>query len=329
MKKAFTLLKEKDDDKELYGILDENQKLITEVIYEAVGEFSSGLIPVKKDVFWGFLDEDYKLTIEHKFYDVGHFEENSLCPARINEKPGSWALINKQGEVAAYAPNYYDGKPYGFYQISPFNGREVTIARYYGVYVLINKKGEIVSDYYTNLYFSEKSNAFIGERRAPLIVIDANKNKLFEPKRSYSDIYYPNKKLNRIHAQFEQKSLFLDFEGNEIIAPSEYTIYMHSDDGLAEFEDTNGLYGYMDLDGNIVIEPQYTSAETFVHGLALVKKDDKLFYINEKNVKQFNMDFLSAETFSLSGIAKVRLLNKKEAFINIHGEFYMSMMKKI
>lgn len=48
MKKAFTLLKEKDGDKELYEILDENQKLITEVIYEAVGEFSSGLIPVKK-----------------------------------------------------------------------------------------------------------------------------------------------------------------------------------------------------------------------------------------------------------------------------------------
>lgn len=247
--------------------------------------------------------------------------KKTLCvQLELTKKPGSWALINKQGEVAAYAPNYYDGKPYGFYQIGPFNGREVTIARYFGVYVLINKKGEIVSDYYTSLYFSEKSNAFIGERRAPLIVIDANKNKLFEPKRSYSDIYYPNKKLNRIHAQFEQKSLFLDFEGNEIIAPCEYTIYMHSDDGLAEFEDTNGLYGYMDLDGNIVIEPQYTSAETFVHGLALVKKDDKLFYINEKNEKQFNMDFLSAETFSLSGIAKVKFLNKKEAFINIHGE---------
>lgn len=54
MKKAFTLLKEKHGDKELYGILDEGQKLVTEVIYEAVGEFSSGLMPVKKMAFGDF-----------------------------------------------------------------------------------------------------------------------------------------------------------------------------------------------------------------------------------------------------------------------------------
>lgn len=243
-----------------------------------------------------------------------------MCLAKITDRLGSWVLINKQGEVHARAPKLYDEEPYGFYQINPFNGREVTTARFYGVSVLINEKGEIVSDYYTNLYYSEKSNAFIGERRAPLIVIDAEKNKLFEPKRSYSDIYYPNKKIKRVHAQFEQKSLFIDFEGNEIIEPSKYTIYQHSDNGLAEFEDEKGLYGYMDMDGKIVIEPQYSSAETFVYGLAIVEKDDKFYYINEKNEKQFNMDFLSAETFSLSGIAKVRLFNEKEAFINIHGE---------
>ena len=50
--------------------------------------------------------------------------------------------------------------------------------------------------------------------------------------------------------------------------------------GLARFKTSEGKYGYMDINGNVVIEPIYESAPTSFDTLALVKQNGKQHFIN-------------------------------------------------
>ena len=50
--------------------------------------------------------------------------------------------------------------------------------------------------------------------------------------------------------------------------------------GLARFKTSEGKYGYMDINGNVVIEPIYESAPQSFDTLALVTKDGKQHFIN-------------------------------------------------
>ena len=50
---------------------------------------------------------------------------------------------------------------------------------------------------------------------------------------------------------------------------------------LIPFENENGLFGYMETDGDIVIKPQFEEASAFSNELARVKIDGEYGYINE------------------------------------------------
>lgn len=54
-------------------------------------------------------------------------------------------------------------------------------------------------------------------------------------------------------------------------------------DGLLLVKDGNQRYGYVDVHGNVVIEPQYTSAWNFSHGYGAVEKDGERLLINREN----------------------------------------------
>lgn len=67
-------------------------------------------------------------------------------------------------------------------------------------------------------------------------------------------------------------------------------------------------WGYEDSNGNIVIEPQYYSAGSFVNGIASVRGGENMrsYYINENGDKLFDKDFAYAKDFC-SGYAAVTL----------------------
>ena len=70
--------------------------------------------------------------------------------------------------------------------------------------------------------------------------------------------------------------------------------------GWARFQTTGGMYGYMDVNGKVVIEPIYTSAqEDFDENAALVSKDgtEMLIDRNGNILTQFNFDFDAIGTF--------------------------------
>lgn len=60
----------------------------------------------------------------------------------------------------------------------------------------------------------------------------------------------------------------MDFWGNQI---SEGNILGYTD-ALSPYRDENGNMGYVDLDGNIVIEPRFDNAYYFCNGTAEVSE---------------------------------------------------------
>ncbi len=88
----------------------------------------------------------------------------------------------------------------------------------------------------------------------------------------------------------------------------------------------NGKYGFINTNGEVVINFQYDFAEAFSDGLALVKKDGKYGFIDKEGKSVIEPHFVSATAFS-EGLAGVYLqkTDKYPLFINKKGEaiFYL------
>lgn len=71
----------------------------------------------------------------------------------------------------------------------------------------------------------------------------------------------------------------------------------------------NGKWGFVDADGNMVIEPQYESAEAFHDGLAPVQTLNGWGYINSSNELVIKDEFFGAHSF-YKGVAPVKAGNQ-------------------
>lgn len=80
---------------------------------------------------------------------------------------------------------------------------------------------------------------------------------------------------NLIAAKKDRKWGFIDKEGNKIIN-FEYDDYKKFSEGLAAVEKDN-KWGFIDENGNIIIDFQYSLAQEFSEGLAPVAKLDESF----------------------------------------------------
>ncbi|WPC42631.1 WG repeat-containing protein [Clostridium sp. JS66] len=78
------------------------------------------------------------------------------------------------------------------------------------------------------------------------------------------------------------------------------------------------LYGFININGEFIIEPIYKDAEEFCEGLSLVKTiDDKKCFINPKNEVVLNIEYESISSFT-NGLAAFRQ-NGKAGYIDMEG----------
>jgi hypothetical protein len=92
-----------------------------------------------------------------------------------------------------------------------------------------------------------------------------------------------------------------------------------------------GKYGFIDVNGKIVIKPIYDYASSFdERGLSFVRKGDKHFYINKEQKKiesKIYFSGLTAYPVRVNGTVKFGFVNEKEKFViepiyNLAGSFY-------
>ncbi len=78
------------------------------------------------------------------------------------------------------------------------------------------------------------------------------------------------------------------------------------------------VLGYVDPNGKMVIRPVYESATDFYEGLAVVSRNDSVFFINKENVNPFKKIYSDAGVFR-NGIAPVKF-SGRWYFINRQGQ---------
>lgn len=103
---------------------------------------------------------------------------------------------------------------------------------------------------------------------------------------------------------------YVDTDGNLVIE-CQYDDAGNFSEGLAAVENDKDLYGYIDKTGAVVIPFQFDDAKDFHEGLAAVKKDKQWGYITKAGILVIPYQYGDAEAF-YQGVAQVKKNGKWE-----------------
>jgi hypothetical protein len=228
---------------------------------EEGGDFHEGLAAVGGNKHWGYIDHSGRTVIEREYESAGDFSEG-LAPVVVNRKFG---FIDKRGEMRI-PPRF-----------EPLRGRHLEIlggtsfsegvapvstdlvAGRPGRYGYINRKGDFViqPQFQTAGAFSE-GLAFVVIREG---FADVNKAGWIDK----SGAWVLTALNNCVSDLVKQDTYgYWDWRYRE---------------GLINFCDYSGrdqLWGYMDRNGKVVIEPRYNNALPFAGGIARVFNGPKM-----------------------------------------------------
>jgi hypothetical protein len=118
------------------------------------------------------------------------------------------------------------------------------------------------------------------------------------------------------HAPF--LSVYIDRAGRFVFGDQRFVSAEPFSEGLAAVSLDGEQYGYLDLMGNLVIEPQFSQAEAFGEGVAPAQIGDKYGYIDRAGKFTIDPQYESAEPFQ-NGLAQV-VLGGKTGYINHSGQ---------
>lgn len=225
----------------------------------------TGLYPAQDNYLvggkWGYIDNTGKFAIEPQFSQAERFQENGLAVVYRDGKAG---IIDNTGKFIAepvygYISEYHEG---------------LAIASDEKGSIVLDEKGKQLSDKY----------GYIGNYK--------NGYAIYQDKAENGKYIYGYLDLNGKPAIRAAYQYATDFEGDRatvmlsekqyaLIDPSGNTIRTFNynyvggaADGILVFCNTDGKYGYMDISGNIVIQPAFRFANSFDGGKASVSIED-------------------------------------------------------
>lgn len=113
------------------------------------------------------------------------------------------------------------------------------------------------------------------------------------------------------------ESKYIDKNGNYVKKPDPTHYASGKPDELIVFE-KEGLYGYIDATGNVVIQPQFLAAGNFSDGLACVRKDTLYGFINQSGEWVIEPRFKYSNDFS-EGLAGLPIGDIGWGFVDTEG----------
>ena len=288
---------------------------------QQIDDFSEGLASAKKDGKWGYIDKKGNVIIDFIYENAGDFSEG-LAPVKKDGKAG---YINTKGEVVVdfkYRSTYSFSNGYGV----------IRDGTYYGV---IDKQGNTIIEpnkYMANivplsndLFYVD--GGYTGDTNLGYDIIDKESKVIIDGiagARNLSEGLIAVKQLyiNGKSDMQNGKWGFIDEDGNMVI-DYQYDDANNFSDGLVRVVKDN-KYGFIDKSNNVIIEinreyETYFTGMDFSEGLALADENGKDIYIDTKGEKVFELeDGVSSYGFN-EGLAKVEK-NDMVGYINKDGK---------
>ena len=257
--------------------------------YEDVGVFGRGMCPVQIGNRWGFVNEKGSQTVSARYTVVGEYSAEGIAPV-VDEEGKAYYIdnagnkkkvilnvenIQQLGMIEGDLFALYDGKVWGFYNsdgVCLFGGYEqvsnigngVAACMKDGKWTLLNAKGEdLTGKTYTGVVMDEKKIVY---RNSRMFVEDGDGYQMIDiqgavqGKQKYQDVRLFN---DTTYAAVKIDGLwgFVDKDG-KVVIPAQYEEARSFANGMAAVK-VDGQWGFIDMEGNIVIEPQFSGAKDF------------------------------------------------------------------
>ncbi|MCH5220090.1 MAG: WG repeat-containing protein [Muribaculaceae bacterium] len=215
-------------------------------------EKDSNLLRIQIGDKFGFINENGKIIIEPQFDEANLTFVDDKCFVVIGERKG---IINSTGEFIFELP---DSVIYAYPYLEGF----AKVKLKSGAYNIIDSLGSFI----------------FNKAKYKIEIINDNGNIYF------LGVAYPD-------------SLMVNKESNWIVSDEAGVILYENEDSIGGFSENlcpirvNNKWGYIDINGKVVIEPQYDYVRAFTtQKVARVKKDGLEFYIDDRGNTLFSCD---------------------------------------
>ena len=290
------------------GFVDKNGKFIIEPKFDNAYPFAEdGLARVQQNMCWGYINTSGKYVIEPIFGNAYDFDEYGMALVFYEgrhgfiDKNGDWVIENKYTSIGNFAENglakvgAYIGEEH-YYGYIDREGNEVIelkftgdgdgygcgdfakcgLAAMYsdGKYGYIDSTGAfaIEPQFTTVSDFGDNGLAFArtSDNKSGYINTSGEFVFTFEEKYVYLGAPFDSHGLAKI--SIAGRPVIIDEAGNKVVDKDISDMSDFDENGIA-FAKINGKYGFMDKNGEFVIEPAYKQVYAFSNGYARAKLD--------------------------------------------------------
>ena len=287
------------DEDNQYGIADFNKKIILEPQFDEVKNITnSGKYVVKVDDNYKLIDKSGKILLEDGFDDITNIDDNNIIIKENNkfgvmDFEGNIKIAAKYDNMTFAYENHYiakQGSLYGIVTLDDSEGLDFEYTsityRKEGGFIEAEKQDEIV----TSLYNQDLELKLTG------IITELNEENGYMRLREEGQYNYYNFK-------FEKK------EAKDILPNNK--IFISKKDGK---------YGFIDKEGNVVVNYIYDDAtEANIYGYASVKKDGKWGSIDSEG------KIVSDTKFELQNNLKIDFIGKWHLAEDLNANYYTDM----
>lgn len=267
--------------------------------FDDVSVFSSGYCAVMKDELWGYVDSNGKKVIKPQFSWAGVFTTDQIAP--VEAADGEYYYVSTAGnkkvavqnmenciDLGASVENVIPASDNGEYAYYDHDFKKVIDETYtyatamnggYAAvqeidkWALINNKGKKIASGYENVIIDEKGIVFRNDRffvkkDGCILMVDEKGNTVGKDK-------------------YEDAKLFLKADAYAAVKKG-------------------GKWGFIDKDGKMIIEPQFSDARSFSNGYAAVEKNGRWGFIDVTGKEVISCRFEDARDFNELGNVYVK-----------------------
>lgn len=271
--------------------------------YVDVGDFSNGFVAVKKKEKWGYLNSKGNRVIDSQFKEAGAFATEVAAVIDENNKA---FYIDTEGNRKIVIDFVDNVKELGY--MSGSNIFPVSNGKKWSFYNLDSKK-KVAGDY-DEVSAMGNGVAAVKEKDKWKLI---NQDGKVITKDEYDSVVIDSKGIvcrnDRIFVRQSGSYTMINSEGKKVCNTEFEDAKLFNDEGYAAVK-IDGKWGFIDENGKVKIDPEYTEAHSFSNGMAAVKLSNGWGYINEKNEKAIDTGFDDVKDFNNQGKCFVKIDDK-------------------
>lgn len=269
--------------------------------YENVGVFDSDVCPVSIGGLWGFVGNNGGVTIPIIYNKVGYFgderssvvleddgmfyiDKNNHKRIKIVKIENPIELGRMEGEVFSL----FDGEQWNFYSFANrseeliFGGFDDVTGFYNGMTACLKDgKWTLHNNTGADLTGQTFSDVIRDERGAVYV-------------------------KGRVFSKTTENYVMTDAYGKNISDLQFEDVKHFCESGDYAAVKINGKWGFINANGEVVIEPQYEDARSFSFGFAAVKINDLWGFINNSGELVIDAKFMDAKDFNTNGCVFIK-----------------------